>query len=226
MYTRFAVYFCPEPNSALEAFGQSWLGWDLDLGQPARHPQVTGFDIAAVTQRPRKYGFHGTLKAPFRLAEGQTLALLQTAADAAASGIEAFDIPKLQVARIGKFLAVTEATPCQPLREMAGEIVKAFEPFRAPLTDADLERRRKSKLTPKQDAHLVEWGYPYVFDQFQFHLTLTGPLDPVTQDLVKTEAERLLGNILEGPYRCESISICAEREDGSFMRLSRHAFGG
>lgn len=226
MYKRFAIYFCPEPDTALEEFGRSWLGWDLDKGTTADHPEIAGFDIREVTQRPRKYGFHGTLKAPFRLAEGKTIDDLQTAASALAATVTAFTIPKLHVAKIGKFLAITEAEPCQPLRDMAGKMVSELEPFRAPLTEADLERRRKSNLSEAQDALLVRWGYPYVFDQFQFHLTLSGPLDENLQRTVKTEAEKQAASAIGNPYRCASVSICAEREDGSFIRLSRHAFAG
>ncbi|MEM9715939.1 MAG: DUF1045 domain-containing protein [Pseudomonadota bacterium] len=222
MFTRFAIYFCPEPETQLAQFGTHWLGWNLDSGKPANHPEVSGFDIAAVTERPRKYGFHGTMKAPFRLAHGQSLDALKNAADDIAVNIKAFNIPDLHVSRTGKFLAVTEAMPCQPLRDLAAHVVEAFEPFRAPLTDSDLERRRKSNLSAAQDALLVKWGYPYVFDEFQFHLTLSGPLDPVTQDLVAQEAERLLRPILDTPQPCRSFSICAEREAGSFIRLSRH----
>ena len=226
MYTRFAIYFCPEPSSALESFGRHWLGWDLDLAQAVEQPEVTGFDIEAITERPRKYGFHGTLKAPFRLADGQTLEELSKAADTITAAIAPFEIPKLHVAKIGKFLAIIEAEPCQPLRDMASHIVTAFEPFRAPLTQADLERRRKSDLTEAQDAHLVKWGYPYVFDEFKFHLTLSGPLSPDLQEVVKDEAKRVLGDTLSTPYLCQSISLCAECEDGRFKRLSRHVFGG
>jgi len=224
MFTRFAVYFCPEPGTALEEFGRNWLGWDLDTGTVAPHPEIAGFDISKITERPRKYGFHGTVKAPFRLAEGETIERLQDATGQLSARIQSFAIPKLHVSRIGKFLAITEAEPCQALRDMAGQFVEHLEPYRAPLTKADLERRRKSNLTPNQDAHLVKWGYPYVFDEFQFHLTLTGPLEEATQSRVKQEAERQLGDALDAPLRVNSISICAEREDGSFMRLSRHVF--
>jgi len=39
-----------------------------------------------------------------------------------------------------------------------------------------LARRRQAPLTPEQDRLLLAWGYPWVLDHFQFHLSLTGPL--------------------------------------------------
>ena len=197
MHTRFAIYFCPEPETELEAFGRSWLGWDLDRGATEEQPHVEGFDIREVTQRPRKYGFHGTLKAPFRLRDGKSIEDLQTSTSELASMIESFDIPRLHVSEIGNFLAITEAEPCAPLREMAGRMVEGLERFRAPLSEAELEHRRKSNLTPAQDALLIEWGYPHVFHEFKFHLTLSGPLDTRTRKRVRSEAERLAGTALE-----------------------------
>ena len=31
-------------------------------------------------------------------------------------------------------------------------------------------------VTERQASNLDRWGYPYVFDDFRFHMTLTGPL--------------------------------------------------
>ncbi|MEM0977848.1 MAG: DUF1045 domain-containing protein [Pseudomonadota bacterium] len=226
MYLRYAIYFAPEAGSDLDSFGTSWLGWDLDRGQPAPHPDIQDFDIAAVTERPRKYGFHGTLKAPFRLAAQTIEEDLSEALERTANNMAPFEIPSLQVTPIGKFLAIVEDQACPQLRAMAAQLVQTLDRFRAPLTDAELKRRRQSKLTPTQDALLVKWGYPYVFEAFQFHLTLSGPLDPNTQERVSTEAKRRLHSILDKPQRCNDVSLCAEREDGTFIRLSRHPFRG
>ncbi|MEO0341935.1 MAG: DUF1045 domain-containing protein [Pseudomonadota bacterium] len=224
MYTRFAIYFCPEPTTKLAEFGRDWLGWDIDAGDTVPQPSFAGFDLKTVTERPQKYGFHGTIKAPFRLLEGADLATLQTMADRFAKRSKSFEIPALHVSKIGQFLAITEVEPCLHLRNMAAEAVRFFEPCRAELTEEDLIRRRKSKLTPTQDALLVKWGYPYVFDAFQFHLTLSGPLDSETQTRVKDAAESMLGDTLATAQPCNSISVCAERADGRFIRLSRHVF--
>ena len=32
-------------------------------------------------------------------------------------------------------------------------------------------------LTPRQRGYLERWGYPYVMEDFRFHMTLTGRLD-------------------------------------------------
>ncbi|MDN3721086.1 DUF1045 domain-containing protein [Roseibium salinum] len=73
-----------------------------------------------------------------------------------------------------KFLALTPNQPEAALNGFAALCVRSFEPFRAPLTEADLERRRRSGLTPRQDLYVTEWGYPYVFRRI-----------PLSHDLVQ-----------------------------------------
>ena len=67
-FTRYAIYYLP-PAGALADFGARWLGWDVRRGAAAVQLDLPGLRDA--TEAPRKYGFHGTLKPPFRLAEGQ-----------------------------------------------------------------------------------------------------------------------------------------------------------
>ena len=73
VFTRFAVYYAPEPGP-LADFGAAWLGWDATAGSARAHPDIAGLPrpVAEITQTPRKYGFHGTVKPPFRLAPGST----------------------------------------------------------------------------------------------------------------------------------------------------------
>ena len=66
------------------------------------------------------------------------------------------------------------------LETLAADLVRATNPFRAALSQADLDRRRAAGLTPHQDALLTEWGYPFVMDEFRFHITLSGKLDDAT----------------------------------------------
>jgi Protein of unknown function (DUF1045) len=52
--------------------------------------------------------------------------------------------------------------------------VTLFDAFRAPMSAAERARRVASGLSPGQLNHLDRWGYPYLFDEFRFHMTLTG----------------------------------------------------
>ncbi|HBR36147.1 MAG TPA: phosphonate metabolism protein, partial [Sulfitobacter pontiacus] len=64
MFKRYAIYYTPPPGDFARR-GAVWLGWDVQAGEAVAHPDIEGLDIAKLTQRPRKYGLHGTVKAPF-----------------------------------------------------------------------------------------------------------------------------------------------------------------
>lgn len=189
---RYAIYYMPATTSPLWTFGCRVLGYDAATASDVAHP----YDALAAVATPRAfiepsvYGFHATLKAPFSLVDGATEDTLVAAAIDYAAGERSFDIGHLQVAPLQRFVALTPFRRSDPLHRLADDCVRAFEPFRAPLTAADQARRLAAPLSPAQAAHLDHWGYPYVFEQFQFHMTLSGPLAPeVIGTLQKVLAE-------------------------------------
>ncbi|MGB2462361.1 MAG: DUF1045 domain-containing protein, partial [Candidatus Puniceispirillaceae bacterium] len=173
-FVRHALYFLPPKGSGLEAFGDSWLGWSVTEGRAVAHPQIADLPIATLTEKPRKYGFHGTLKAPFRLADGVRESDLISTATALVNSIPAFEMPALQITSLGSFLAFVPGQASTELQQLASSLVSELDPLRAPLSDAELTRRRAAGLTPAQEMLLKKWGYPFVMDEFRFHLTLSG----------------------------------------------------
>src|ERR1700679_2733683 len=98
--SRYGIYFCPRSETPLHRMGSHWLGRDAttcatldpdlpDLIRPADWLRVTG--------NPRRYGFHATLKPPFRLAEGVTVDDLQAALRDFAQKHDSFEAPRLGV---------------------------------------------------------------------------------------------------------------------------------
>ena len=81
-FSRYAIYAVPDPASPLFLRASRWLGWDSVAAAAAQFPQrheldnPGSLDIELITRTPRKYGFHGTLKPPMRLAEGHDEAML------------------------------------------------------------------------------------------------------------------------------------------------------
>jgi 2'-5' RNA ligase len=135
--------------------------------------QCAAPDVDALIADPRHYGFHATLKAPFELADGLTEADLIAALDVFAATRPAF-AADLVVTSLSSFVALTLAHPCLAMTELHEACVRSFEPFRAALSEADLARRRRAPLSATQDARLFAFGYPWIFEDFRFHLTLTG----------------------------------------------------
>jgi putative phosphonate metabolism protein len=182
---RYALYFTPPASDPLTLAAQRWLGRNAFTGGALEQPAVDGFDVAALTADPRRYGFHATLKAPFSLAEGRSEGELVAEIGRFASEVEPFDIPEIVVGRLGSFFALVPGDHCEALQDFAGEVVRRFERFRAPLTSADIARRKPDELTAAERQNLVQWGYPYVFDEFRFHMTLTGRVPAERRDAVE-----------------------------------------
>lgn len=192
---RYAIYFVPEPRSRLGRFGAGMLGYDCDSGSRIPFPSlpdVSAEELERFTAEPRRYGFHATLKPPFRLLPSASEADLLAIAETFAQRHRAIQLPTLTLTPLKNFLALVPTAPCPGLDALAGDAVRAFEHLRAPLTTEDRAKRLRSELSARQAAYLEAWGYPYVLDEFEFHMTLTGPLEP-------TEQNRLL-SALEGPY--------------------------
>jgi putative phosphonate metabolism protein len=173
---RYAIYFVPAAETALYRFGSAVLGYDAYTGDNVPLPATAAPDWSDRIREPRVYGFHATLKPPFRLADGTSFADLTAAFDAFATSQSTIEAGPLQVRAIGAFIALMPAAPCPPLDRLAGACVRHFDRFRAPLTERERERRLAAPLTERQTGNLERWGYPYVLDDFRFHMTLTGPL--------------------------------------------------
>jgi putative phosphonate metabolism protein len=179
-FPRYAIYYAPERGSTLNRFGAELLGYDAWSGEDLPFPQGVmerAPDWRELTRDPRKYGFHATLKAPFALAPGRAEAELVAACAAFAGEPRAIPSFRPVVDSISGFIAVIPAERSLPLEQLAADCVAAFDPFRAELTEHDRARRKPEKLTARQRDHLDRWGYPYVMEEFRFHMTLTGRLD-------------------------------------------------
>lgn len=216
---RYAIYFAADADDALMRLGNAWLGRDPFAAADLNLPGIAGMDASRfrdLTADPRRYGFHGTLKAPFHLKAGQDEAGLVAACRSFAADIAAFRIDGLNVNRLGKFLALTPDRPQPDLSAFAALCVRYFEPYRAPLSDADLERRRKSGLTPKQDSYLTGWGYPYIFDELRFHMTLSNKLDNENEANALAAAAKSHFSEVTGRERlCASFALYQEPERGA-----------
>jgi putative phosphonate metabolism protein len=214
---RYALYFTPPKADPLTALAARWLGRDAFSGEifSDKAIGVVPEDHEEIIAEPSRYGFHATLKAPFELAASVTERdLLDVAADFA-SRTPTFAIPELVLGQLGHFFALVPATVYQPLQDFAAQVVKAFEPFRAALSDGDIARRKPEGLTEPQRANLLRWGYPYVLDEFRFHMTLTGRVTAERQagihDLLRDRFSAHIGK----PLAISGLAVFVEEERGA-----------
>ncbi|UPJ46678.1 DUF1045 domain-containing protein [Bradyrhizobium sp. 200] len=221
-HPRYAIYYTAAPGSALDRFGASLLGYDANGGDDLPFPDgvvQTIPDWRELTQDPRKYGFHATLKAPIALADGRTEAELAAACVSFAG--EARPVPVIQpvVDSISGFIAVIPAEPVPQLERLAADATRAFDSFRAPLSPEDRARRNPDRLTPRQRDYLDRWGYPYVFEEFRFHMTLTGRLPAERREPVLAMLRGRFAATGIGPLAIDAIALCRQENPNSRFRV-------
>lgn len=219
---RYAIYYAPEAGAFADA-AAAWLGWDVQAGQAVAQPQLDlPQPLADITAEPRKYGFHGTIKPPFRLAEGVTPDLLQATCASLAASLRPVTLPGLQMVNLEGFLALVPQGDTAALQALAAEVVRVLDPYRAPLTAAEIARRRPDRLTPRQRDLLAVYGYPYVMEEFRFHLTLSGPLGD-DEAIVTEAAARHFAGMVPQPFRLADLCLFGEDAMGRFHLLHRYA---
>ena len=225
-HARYAVYWAPRAGSDLARLGAAWLGRDAEADRPVARPDL-GVDLAAHTERPRRYGFHATLKPPFALAEGCDAAALDRAVAQLAASLAPVSAPGLALDTGLGFLALRPAGPAPALDALAARVVEALEPFRAPLASDEIARRRAHGLAPREEALLLRWGYPYVMEAFRFHLTLTGPVSGLEAHHLTTAARVHFAPAFAARLSVGELCLFADPGGGApFRLLRRHPLGG
>jgi Protein of unknown function (DUF1045) len=221
---RYAVFFAPRPGPFAD-HASAWLGWDAATGQALAQPDLAGIPFPAIlTAEARRYGFHGTLRAPFRLAEGVTRETVAATVSGLAARLPPVTCEGLVLKDLQGFLAMTPAGCEAALLDLGATIVEETNGLRAGLTAAEIARRRPETLSARQRDLLQHWGYPYVMDEFRFHLTLTDRLPdpgPVMQILAQHFAP-----VLPRPFVIEDLCLFGEDAAGRFHLLHRYALTG
>lgn len=187
MSARYAIYFSPASQSQLAFFGETCLG---RTAQRIRDTQTSSTFSdrerwLALTEKPAHYGFHATLKAPFELRNGSTEEQLIQCAQNFALNETAIELKTLGPRQLSHFLALTLDQQTQTLSAFAQRCVEVFDAFRQPLSEADRQRRLQQSLSERQIELMDSFGYPFVAEQFRFHMTLSGKLGKEDGDFVE-----------------------------------------
>ncbi len=226
---RFAIYYAPASTSLLWERAAVWLGRDAANGSLIEGA-VAGIDRSRLlnrTQSAGRYGFHATLKPPMMLAEGQSAESLNAALAEFATSAAPVPMGPLQITSLAGFLALVPAPDNGPLQDFAGRVVEHFEPFRAPLHPRDRAARLQNGLNPRQQHLLDAYGYPYVMDEFSFHMTLTDRLDGEDEGELMQAARAWFGPVLETPLVLDRLVLFVEPKSGlPFRRLAEFSLGG
>jgi putative phosphonate metabolism protein len=221
-YPRYAIYFASRRGDPLDRFGATHLGYDAWTGQDLPFPPDLAAaepDWRALTEDPRKYGFHATLKAPFALAEGQTESALQAACAAFAEKPRRIPVIAPVIDAISGFIALIPERRSSELEDLAADCVTTFDAFRTPLTANDRARRNPEKLSKRQRDYLDRWGYPYVMEEFRFHMTLTGRLDEPRRQAVVALLRQRFARLALDSLAIDRIALFRQTDPQARFRI-------
>ena len=215
---RCAITYVPPPKDPLTQKAAAWLGRDSYSGMPARIDVegLTQADHSFLTALPRRSGFHATLKPPFTLEDGHSVHELERRLTHYSNSLTPVDL-ELRIALIDTFFALVPVRPEPAVVQMAANIVAEFDSFRRPMSPEDLERRGAARFNQAQLSNLAKWGSPFVFDQFHFHMTLTGPVDRAEREHVQLVLTRYFG--------AAPISVTVDRLVLSVQEETHEPFG-
>ncbi len=246
---RYALYYVPEQQSPLAMLGASLLGWDVYKAQAAPMKEalcafenagltLSEAQLETMTKEARRYGMHATLKAPFHLADGYSEAQLIQAVESFAATQKVFALPPLQVQCIADFFALTlqedtaqERHDKEMTQNFATQCVQYFDGFRRPPSAVELARRRQKKLSARQEDNLLRYGYPYVLEDFRFHITLCHV--PLNSLYSSEEGSALLQNALTRMFsaflqhnKVHYVHLCRSDASGYFSLLHKAPLAG
>ncbi len=228
---RYALYYAPRPEEGLATAASQWLGWHPEPGRGRPVPLSSGIDperLVQLTAEPRRYGFHGTLKAPIVLADEVSEADFLAAVGRFAAGQRAFTVPSIKLAELSSFLALIPTARCPDLQDLADRCVVEFDEFRRPADEAELARRRANGLSPRQEELLKRWGYPYVLEEWRFHLTLTGRIaDAAERTVVMGILKQRFSGFVDRPLQVRDLCVFRQSApERPFNVLARFRLGG
>lgn len=219
---RAAIYFTPPAGAPLTRTAAEWLGRSAFDGEPTRDPDPT---VDPLVASPARYGFHATMRAPFRLAEGVDLSKVDARLAAFCASRDPVRIAELVLARLGPFFALVPESAPPALGELESAVVRSFEPLRAPATAEEIARRKPHKLTERQRDYLEKWGYPHVFEEFRFHMTLTGKVPAAERKPVEARLRDRFAPFDGAPLAIDHLALFMEPEPGAPFRVhSVHPF--
>jgi hypothetical protein len=228
--SRYAICFAPEQGSALEALACEWLARDKSGAFVDKRVDVRGMTsdrLTTLIKGPRNYGMHGTLKPSFELRPHATEGALLEVARLLAKSCSPIELPVLELGEIGYIVSLVPESSSAALEDLASQCVRAFDGFRQPLTAEQEQSFKRNRLTVHQRQMLEHWGYPYVMEEFDFHLSLTDPvIDDGERAAIMMAVEAIAAPVLHKPLIMRELAVFAQKGANNPMSIiARFPFG-
>ena len=225
---RYALYFVPGEPTEFHELGARWLGRDAYSSKRLASPpcrRVSEETFLELTSKPRRYGFHATMRAPFELLDGSTETDLARALHELCTSFSPFEIsvsPQIK----NNNLVLQLDDPSELMDLLHRKCLQSVEAFRAVPSPAYLARRRRANLSANQDKLLLKWGYPYVLDEFDWHMTLSSIVsDHELLQAFYRDAVDHFHSIMNRPQIVDSMTLCRQAsQDMSFEVMEQRKF--
>lgn len=225
MTRRYAIYYAPAQGTAWWRFGAHWLGHDEFTGSDLSRSaplQLDAGEFERVTAEPRRYGFHATLKAPFRLRDGVTEQALLEQVRKLAQGMNAVPLGTLVPVLMDGFVALVPVSPNPALNALAATCVTELDELRAPLTAVEIARRRPEQMDARGRELLERFGYHLVLERLRFHMTLTGNVATALAGQIVAQIARPVAQLnIEQPPVLDRLCVFVEPQPGgAYQRIA------
>ncbi len=231
MHYRYAIYFIPEKNSILYRLGSALLGYDIYAGKSVEKPSIalpSGISAQELVAGVQHYGLHATVVAPFFLNETSEKELVHSVNYFCQSN-QPVIFPRVKVHLHQGFMAVcpaetenTEQTAYTPMQALAAKAVRFFYPLRKAPSDAEINSRLGAGLSTRQMEYLKRWNYPYVFEEYSFHITLTGMVNENDVPCLNTVLYNYLEEALAEPLIIDRLCICRQEVAKNHVEGEKH----
>ena len=221
-FARYAIYFTPQPGTALAAFGRSWFGRANDgiTLQAFSDAGLSGTSFAKIAAAPGRYtGLHALFRAPFALRDGMGPEALKSRLITFAARRKPVETGPLTLSRAGRFLVLRPVEAKPALEWLAAQCVGAFEDFAAPPSDTEREEHASPHLSDYQRLLLESFGDPFVLSEYRFAITLTGPLDAAHLERVAQALWPVLEEICASGVTVDGLSLFGDSGGRTPMRL-------
>ena len=227
-FVRYAIFYTPQPGTALSAFGRSWFGRANDgatLEAFSESGLSSGFARLPVATS-RYTGLHAVFKQPFALKNDTCPGALKSRLIGFAQRRKPVPTGPLTLSRAGRFLVLRPVKPAPALDWLAAQCVTTFDSFAAPLSEIDREERMASHHSDYQRLLFESYGDTNVLSEYRFHITLTGPLDNAHLDHVAQALWPVIEEICATGVTVDALSLFGDPGGRMPLRLiGRHRLG-
>jgi len=219
-FARYAIYYTPQPGTALASFGRSWFGRAND-GATLQAFSSTGLPGSGFAKAPaaagRYTGLHALFRAPFLLRDDIGLDMLKSRLVTFAAHRNAVETGPLTLARSGRYLVLRPVEPKPELDWLAAQCVNAFEDVAA--TGGYDDGYDNRHLTDHQRLLLRSFGHPHVMSEYRFSIALTGPLDAGHLERVSQALWPVMEEICNSGVTVDGLSLFGDAGGRTPMRM-------